>query len=76
MGGVANQPHLYVNMELSQSALRGLQVAGLSSVDDKVFSKLSLYAVQTVLGTVDPDTIASKSLNIPHISIVFIVFIR
>ena len=49
-------------MELSQGTLRGLQVAGLSSIDDKTFSRLSQLVIQSSLGKIDTDTIKSK----PH----------
>lgn len=44
-------------MELSQSTLRGLQVAGLSSIDDKAFSRLSQLAIQAALGNINPETV-------------------
>lgn len=46
-------------MELSQSTLRGLQVAGLSTIDDKSFSKLSQLAVQVALGAIDSESVES-----------------
>ena len=58
-----SQPHPFfctIKMELSQSTLRGLQVAGSSSVDDKTFARLAQLAVQATLEDLDPQTLQGK----------------
>lgn len=48
-------------MELSQNTLRGLQVAGLSTIDDKSFFRLSQLVVQSALGTTDAGSVEGNS---------------